>query len=444
MAAVEESWQNCWAKWESIPLRTDLPCGRSRFVMSLPIAPGKSLSATELRGVIFADALSRFYRQQGLAVLHPLIWNAFDPSVSEGADSKGMTPQDFLALCQKNHGEMLRKLGCWYQEDQQVITNDPAYLLKTQRLFLALVEGGLIYRHGTSQWFLRVNPAGLMDDWCISRLHATLPAWGTPIPFLFGQFQGWMPVQQRDLPVGLGYPYPKQLQSMHGKETATAPTESLDSSFDLAVSAVNACIGLQSSLTTIDSFLPVDVLIADKASSVQYLAQTRFLQQALGNLGFSKVTDPFRQVLCPGTVCRSEDLDAILRRLGADVLRLALLVSVPLQEDLRLGELLTYHQDLNYLWTLVRKKPGPETSTSVSREALIKQMTLAYETGDFTRAWPLWRQTLYKDSSLPTQKILVRLLFPLAPHLASHLWQELTGSDRIEDAGWPQDAERIS
>ena len=111
---------------------------------------------------------------------------------------------------------------------------------------------------------------------------------------------------------------------------------------------------------------------------------------------------------------------------------------------MRLGDLLTYNQHLNYLWTLVRKKTGPETSTGVSREALIKQMTLAYETGDFTRAWPLWRQTLYKDSSLPTQKILVRLLFPLAPHLASHLWQELTGSDRIEDAGWPQDAERIS
>lgn len=429
-AAIEKKWQELWAK-RDLPLpAVSVSRERSRSLMSMPIAPGKVLSLGDIRALVWTDALARFWRQQGYTVFHPLILNAFDSSVRLGAQSLKMTPSKFLDSQKTLLSQTLRRLGCRFHPHHLQSTSDPAWIQKTQNLVLAMAERGLVYRHNPSgtcpEWYFRRN----LSDWMVSRQDS----WGTPIPYLFGAHQGWIPVHERNLPVGLGHPYPNQIQSMHGREPASSPEESLDSTVDMAWSAACVCSGPEISRTNIDHWLPVDCLIADKKNLAEHLEQARFMQQVLCDLGLSKVEEPYRKVLIPGEVHGSENMDAW----GADVLRVTLLTTAPLSSDLFLKDdrFLQSQRDLGLLWSLA-KTSRQEVQESEVFGPLNHAFEQAFETGDFSMAWSLWRQTLHeKQVSIPTLKLLIRLIHPIAPHLTSALWQNLTGSDHIEEITW--------
>ena len=176
----------------------------------------------------------------------------------------------------------------------------------------------------TTTWRLR--------DWGISRQRY----WGNPIPFVYGEQAGAVPLQPKDLPVslpedvkfdGLGNPLTKHatwavtandgtpltVKTAHGREPATRETDTMDtfveSSWYFARYACHdntrADLGCADPLDRqkVDHWLPVDLYIGGIEHAVLHLLYARFFTKALADCGYTGVREPFKRLLCQGMVC---------------------------------------------------------------------------------------------------------------------------------------------
>jgi leucyl-tRNA synthetase len=176
-------------------------------------------------------------------------------------------------------------------------------------------------RHGhgraTVTWRLR--------DWGISRQRY----WGNPIPFVYGERSGAVPLRKQDLPVrlpedvrfdGIGNPLekhptwattandgsPLSVRTASGPEPARRETDTMDTFMESSwYFARFCCADAKEPLDRrrVDHWLPVDLYIGGIEHAVLHLLYARFFQKALCDIGYSSVREPFKRLLCQGMVC---------------------------------------------------------------------------------------------------------------------------------------------
>jgi len=177
---------------------------------------------------------------------------------------------------------------------------------------------------GTTTWRLR--------DWCLSRQRY----WGNPIPFVYGEHSGVVPLRKADLPVALpddvafdgsGNPLEQHptwattgrdggalsVRTARGPEPARRETDTMDtfmqSSWYFARFACHdnrrADLGCAAPLDRrrVDHWLPVDLYVGGIEHAVLHLLYARFFQKALCDIGYSGQREPFKRLLCQGMVC---------------------------------------------------------------------------------------------------------------------------------------------
>ncbi|MBA3845337.1 MAG: leucine--tRNA ligase [Planctomycetes bacterium] len=170
---------------------------------------------------------------------------------------------------------------------------------------------------GTVTWRLR--------DWGISRQRY----WGNPIPFVYGEHSGVVPLRKQDLPVtlpddvtfdGIGNPLvkhatwattamdgsPLTVRTAHGSEPARRETDTMDTFMQSSwYFARFACADAERPLDKrrVDHWLPVDLYVGGIEHAVLHLLYARFFQKALCDIGYSTVREPFKRLLCQGMVC---------------------------------------------------------------------------------------------------------------------------------------------
>ncbi|MHC5067940.1 MAG: leucine--tRNA ligase [Planctomycetota bacterium] len=172
--------------------------------------------------------------------------------------------------------------------------------------------------HGRAQatWRLR--------DWLVSRQRY----WGNPIPFLYGETMGAVPVRAKDLPVtlpedvnfdGIGNPLEKHaswathaadgselsIQTGTGNEPARRETDTMDTFVQSSwYFARYTCADSDQPLDAakMDHWLPVDLYVGGIEHACLHLLYARFFQKALADAGYSSVREPFKRLLCQGMV----------------------------------------------------------------------------------------------------------------------------------------------
>jgi leucyl-tRNA synthetase len=114
-----------------------------------------------IRRFLIADVQARFLRSQGRSVLFAPAVEAFGEAVELAAAQNGLTPG---AAVDEYVGRLQRQLqsldiSCDWQ--QSVLSSEPDHCLRVQRVFLELMEEGLIYKreHGadSSRWAVRTS-----------------------------------------------------------------------------------------------------------------------------------------------------------------------------------------------------------------------------------------------------------------------------------------------
>ncbi|MFC1554981.1 leucine--tRNA ligase [candidate division KSB1 bacterium] len=221
-----------------------------------------------------------------------------------------------------------------------------------------------------------------LRDWLISRQRY----WGTPIPMIYCNKCGTVPVNESDLPVllpedikftGEGNPIETsgtfkntECPSCGGK--GTRETDTMDTFVDSSwyflrfISPDNKSKPFDKELS--DRWMPVDHYIGGITHAILHLLYSRFFMKALRDLGLTSHKEPFRQLTTQGMVLKNGEVMSkskgnvvdpgeLIEQFGADSVRTFMLFAAPPEKEYDWNDegIFGVSRFLNRLWNLVQE-----------------------------------------------------------------------------------------
>ncbi|MEY4608401.1 MAG: leucyl-tRNA synthetase [Gemmatimonadota bacterium] len=315
-----------------------------------------------------------------------------------------------------------------------------------------------------------------LHDWCISRQRY----WGPPIPIVYCDACGTVPVPEAQLPVALPHvadfkpddsgvsPLARHADWFETPcPTCGAParreTDVSDTFLDSAwyflryPSVPRDDVAFDAALTK--RWLPVTTYIGGNEHAVLHLLYSRFITMVLHDIGLLDFEEPFTRFRAHGLIIREGakmskskgnvvNPDEYIEQWGADSFRTYLMFLGPFEEggDFRDAGISGVRRFLDRLWASVR---DCTTASAVDPEvrrklhATIKKVgedlpALSYNTAiaammEYMNVLRKGERSCHRDEVLP----VVQLVAAFAPHIAEELWAMLGHSASVFDAGWP-------
>jgi leucyl-tRNA synthetase len=150
--AIERRWQTRWRAERAFQATPD-PAGPTYFALVFPPYPNGRIHMGHVRNYTIGDALARYKRMTGHAVLHPIGFDAFGLPNEMEAARQGLDPAVVTVRNIKAMRSQLKALGYSYDWRAMLITINPRYYRWNQWLFSTLVERDLAYRkEARIQW----------------------------------------------------------------------------------------------------------------------------------------------------------------------------------------------------------------------------------------------------------------------------------------------------
>ncbi len=143
---IEPKWQKFWA--EKKVARTDLTQSDNKlYSLVMFIYPsGAKLHIGHWYNYGPNDTWARYKKLTGYNVFEPIGYDAFGLPAENYAIKSGVHPYDSTMKNIEDIRQQLKKMGCMYDWDAELMTCDPEYYKWNQWLFLKLYEKGLAYR----------------------------------------------------------------------------------------------------------------------------------------------------------------------------------------------------------------------------------------------------------------------------------------------------------
>lgn len=315
-----------------------------------------------------------------------------------------------------------------------------------------------------------------LHDWCISRQRY----WGPPIPIIYCDDCGVVPVPENDLPVLLPMiddfkPDDSGISPLARHDewyrvscptcgrTARRETDVSDTFLDSAwyflryPNVGNDAVAFDPGVTK--KWLPVDSYIGGNEHAVLHLLYSRFVTMVLHDAGLIEFEEPFVKFRAHGLIIREGakmskskgnvvNPDEYIDTWGSDAFRTYLMFLGPFEEggDFRDKGISGVRRFLDRLWACVRDCESvapPDAGVERKLHATIRKVgddipRLSYNTA--IAAMMEYMNTLRKGDRLPRRsevEPLVQLVAPFAPHLAEELWEQLGHRESVFDSTWP-------
>ncbi len=341
-----------------------------------------------------------------------------------------------------------------------------------------------------------------LRDWLISRQRY----WGAPIPIIYCEKCGVVPVPKKDLPVLL----PENVRFDSGSVSPLAKVK------EYVNCTCPTCGGKgQRETDTMDTFIcsawyyfrytdpqnstqpfdpakgnywmPVDQYIGGIEHAILHLLYSRFFTKVLKDAGLINVNEPFKNLLTQGMVIKDGakmskskgnivSPEEIITRYGADTARLFILFAAPPERDLEWSEagVEGAYRFLGRLWRIVGHygplaKAGsaqypvdglskPERELRRVLHATIRKVsddvgdrfnlnTAVSAIMELVNAMYAFREQEANPNPGMIREVvsaLLRLLAPFAPHITEELWNDVMGAGSVHKQVWPEfDAEAI-
>jgi leucyl-tRNA synthetase len=317
-----------------------------------------------------------------------------------------------------------------------------------------------------------------LRDWSFSRQRY----WGSPIPIIYCDACGVVPVPDEDLPVLLpdvdDY-LPKGKAPLASNEEwlhtdcprcggpATREADTMDTFVDSSwyfiryVDPTNddAPFGRE----VVDYWMPVSQYIGGIDHATGHLLYSRFFVKALNDMGMLGFREPFARLYHQGWVTMGGTKmsktkgnlvgpDELVAEYGADAVRLYIMFMGPGDQDKEWSDagIEGIVRFLRRLWRLVHevaaRAPAAGEPGTLTRKA---HQTIARVSDDIERRFQFHTpisalmelvHALADDPAAPDARFAaetaVSLIQPYAPHIAEELWQAL-GHDRLWEQPWP-------
>lgn len=137
---IEARWQQFWK--EKDVYRAVVDNSRPKFYVldMFPYPSGAGLHVGHPLGYIASDIYSRFKRQQGFNVLHPMGYDAYGLPAEQYAIQTGQHPEITTRQNIARYREQLDKIGFSYDWSREIKTCDPEYYKWTQWAFMKMFD----------------------------------------------------------------------------------------------------------------------------------------------------------------------------------------------------------------------------------------------------------------------------------------------------------------
>ena len=135
---VEKKWKEHWSKNQIYKVTEDNTKEKFYVLDMFPYPSGAGLHVGHPLGYIASDIFSRYKRQSGYNVLHPMGFDAFGLPAEQYAMQTGVHPSTSTSENISKYISQLENLGLDYDWSRKVITCEPKYYKWTQWIFLQL------------------------------------------------------------------------------------------------------------------------------------------------------------------------------------------------------------------------------------------------------------------------------------------------------------------
>ena len=336
-----------------------------------------------------------------------------------------------------------------------------------------------------------------LRDWLISRQRY----WGCPIPILYCEKCGTVPVPDEDLPVELpdidDYT-PKGRSPLAAAEDwvnvkcpqcggrAQRETDTMDTFVDSSWYFLRYCDARNDEAawgaSAVREWMPVDQYIGGVEHAILHLMYARFFCKALADLGHLEIQEPFQALFTQGMVTKDGakmsksrgnvvSPASIVERVGADTARCYILFVGPAEQDADWSDegVEGVFRFLGRLWRLSAEiaerqggSPGaiaPPAALEGDDLALARKTNWAIDkVGSDLRRFAFNTaiaavmellnecSRLRESTDVQTQCFALAsaasLMFPFAPHVSSDIYERLTG-ERVWEQPWPEADEAL-
>ncbi|WP_104087390.1 leucine--tRNA ligase [Arthrobacter sp. GMC3] len=144
-AAMEAKWP---AIWDDLKVFTPLDDGSKerRYVLDMFPYPSGDLHMGHAEAFAMGDVVSRYWRQLGYDVLHPIGWDSFGLPAENAAIKRNAHPSEWTYANIDTQAESFKRYAISVDWSRRLQTSDPEYYRWTQWLFKRFYERGLAYR----------------------------------------------------------------------------------------------------------------------------------------------------------------------------------------------------------------------------------------------------------------------------------------------------------
>jgi len=314
-----------------------------------------------------------------------------------------------------------------------------------------------------------------LHDWCISRQRY----WGPPIPIIYCEKCGVVPVPEQDLPVELPL-----IDDFRPDDTGVSPLARHEEWYFVKCPQCGGRARRETDVsdTFLDSawyhlrypstefsdrpfdpartkqWLPVSSYIGGNEHAVLHLLYSRFICMVLYDLKLLPFDTPYPRFRAHGLIVKDGAKmsksrgnvvvpDTYIQQWGADTFRMYLMFLGPFQEggDFRDSGIVGQRRFLEKVWVLVHEaaaKGGKATAEAVQKlHRTIRKVSADTEALQYNTAIAAMMEYLneLKHGEVNRELIepLVIMLAPYAPHIAEELWSVLGGKTSVFEARWP-------
>ncbi len=332
-----------------------------------------------------------------------------------------------------------------------------------------------------------------LRDWGISRQRY----WGAPIPIIYCEDCGAVPVPEKDLPVllpesvtitGTGSPLANmpefyQVNCPECNKPAKRETDTFDTFFESSwYYARFACPDQNEAMLDkrADYWTPVDQYIGGIEHAILHLLYARFFHKAMRDLGLVKSNEPFSNLLTQGMVLKdgskmskskgnTVDPTELIELYGADTVRLFIMFTAPPEQSLEWSDagVEGSYRFLKRLWAIMLQhvEQGPVTLDAAYFKQNFNQAqkdlrfklhsTIKKVSDDIERRFTfntaiaanmellnfLYNFTVSTPLDQQVRQEVLNnvclMLSPIIPHITHTLWHELGNKSVVVNEKWP-------
>lgn len=336
-----------------------------------------------------------------------------------------------------------------------------------------------------------------LRDWIFSRQHY----WGEPIPMIFCDKCGWVPVPDEDLPVVLpeveAYEPTNDGKSPLSKidtfvkckcpacggearrETDTMPnwagsdwyflayivSNKLKDQTAFAKASASRSDIFSSSQEELKKWLPVDIYIGGDEHNTLHLLYSRFIYLFLHEIGVvpKDIPEPYFKRISHGVILGPDNQrmsksrgnvvipETVADKFGVDVLRLYLMFMGPFTGTMAWNEktLMGVKRFLDRFEAFIDKQIKYKGDSSDFTRLIINKTTQGVgsdlDNFGFNTAIAKMMEAINTIDKAGKEdlKKLVQLLAPMAPYSAEEAWQKLGESNSVHESDWPSYCEEM-